>query len=154
MGSARRPIAEVFLDNAEGFLWAADYDHVVSGEAALQSICVALDLALKAYLIGYGWTDDQTRRLIRHNLPRAVQHATRLGFVIPKRCKTLASFAGPYYQVHALDEFFRQHPRTIKVEETAAEILGLIQWIHVDLDLRSAGKGASAGETSPGAARH
>lgn len=71
----------------------------------LQSLCVGLELAFKAFLLAHGRSDDWNRREIRHDLAKAAEAATELGLAAPAPAVTrLIETVGPAYARHGLDE--------------------------------------------------
>jgi hypothetical protein len=71
----------------------------------LQSLCVGLELSFKAFLLARGRSDDWNRRVVRHDLAKAVEAATQLGLAAPEPAVTrLIETVGPAYARHGLDE--------------------------------------------------
>ena len=84
--SADAHLVPVFLENAQGFLRAGSEGPEPEAWAPrAQMLCCAIELALKAALIANGWTDDQNRREIRHDLMRGLKAATGAGAEGAKR---------------------------------------------------------------------
>ncbi len=72
-------------------------------EATRYFLAIAIELALKAHLLGRGISDDWNRVYIRHDLSKALRFARRAGFNgAPAALPELAALLGPYYQVHAI----------------------------------------------------
>lgn len=71
----------------------------------LQSLCVGLELAFKAFLLARGRSDDWNRREIRHDLAKAAAAATEQGLAAPAPALIqLIDVVGPAYARHRLDE--------------------------------------------------
>ena len=70
-------MAQLFLKNALGYLDSAEADS--AGEVALASCCYALELILKSYLLGRGFTDAWNAEHLGHDLSKAHALAVRHG---------------------------------------------------------------------------
>jgi hypothetical protein len=102
-------LSAIFAERAAEFARGARLQSERGGPVAqgqiLQSLCVGLELAFKAYLLARGRSDDWNRREIRHGLAKAAEAATGLGLPAPAPAVTrLIEAAGPAYARHALDE--------------------------------------------------
>lgn len=47
-------------------------------------LAISIELSLKAYLRLAGWSDDDTRLLVRHDLRKASENAAALGLDVPQ----------------------------------------------------------------------
>ena len=66
-------------------------------------LAIAIELALKAYLLKRGISDDWNRVHIHHDLIKALKCARLAGFNgTPERLPALAALLSPYYRVHAI----------------------------------------------------
>ena len=107
-------LVPVFLANAQGFLRAGSEGPDPEAWAPrAQMLCCAMELALKAALIASGWTDDQNRREIRHDLVRGLQEATGAGLEV-RNAQTQAVVAAlsRRYARHELDDMAKDAGRT------------------------------------------
>ncbi|WP_235524563.1 hypothetical protein [Caulobacter sp. Root655] len=96
-------MAHTFRRNAAGFHEAAVAALDRHPEATRYFLAIAIELALKAYLLHRGISDDWNRVHIRHDLARALRCARRAGFDgAPAELPALAALLSPYYQVHAI----------------------------------------------------
>ena len=102
-------LSETFAERAAEFtrgarLQADRGDPAAQGHI-LQSLCVGLELAFKAFLLARGRSDDWNRREIRHDLAKAAKAATELGLPAPAPAVTrLIETVGPAYARHRLGE--------------------------------------------------
>lgn len=100
---ADRPLAAAFRRNAAGFHRAAQAALEQHPEITRYYLAIAIELALKAYLLQRGVTDDWNRVYLRHDLSRALRCARRAGFSrAPPALADLAALLGPYYAGHAI----------------------------------------------------
>lgn len=100
---ADRPLAATFRRNATGFLEGAEAALPRHPEATRYFLAIAIELALKAYLLDLGISDDWNRVYLRHDLVKALRFARRGGFNgAPAGLPELAALLGPYYQVHGI----------------------------------------------------
>jgi hypothetical protein len=91
-------LAVAFFRNAEGFLSAAEIAKASFPEHALHFLAIAIELALKAYLLNRGVRDDWNRDHIGHDLSRALKCAQRAGFnAAPSDLAALAALLTPLY---------------------------------------------------------
>lgn len=103
--AADRPLAATFRRNAAGFHQAAEAMLGRHAEGARYVLAIAIELALKAYLLDRGISDDWNRVYLRHDLVKALRFARRAGFNgAPAKLPELAALLGPYYQVHAISQ--------------------------------------------------
>lgn len=102
---ANRSLAATFRRNAAGFHQGAEAVLTRHPEGARYSLAIAIELALKAYLLDRGISDDWNRVYLRHDLVKALRFARRAGFTdAPAKLPELATLLGPYYSVHAISE--------------------------------------------------
>jgi len=100
---ADRPLAATFGRNAAGFLQCAEAALPRHPEAARYFLAIAIELALKAYLLDRGISDDWNRVYLRHDLAKTLRFARRAGFdSAPAGVAELAALLSPYYQVHGI----------------------------------------------------
>lgn len=111
--SADVHLVPVFLDNARGFLRAGSEGPEPEAWAPrAQMLCCAMELALKAALIASGWTDDQNRREIRHDLVRGLKAATGAGLKARnERTQAVLAALSPRYARHELDDMAKDADR-------------------------------------------
>lgn len=100
---ADRPLAAAFRRNATGFLEGAEAALPRYPEATRYFLAIAIELALKAYLLDQGISDDWNRVYLRHDLAKTLRFTRRAGFNgAPARVAELAALLDPYYQVHGI----------------------------------------------------
>ena len=111
--SADARLVPVFLDNARGFLRAGSEGPETEAWAPrAQMLCCAIELALKAATMASGWTDDQNRREIRHDLVRGLTAAKRAGLKVQNgRTEAVLAALSPRYARHELDDMARDADR-------------------------------------------
>ncbi len=96
-------LAYTFRRNAAGFHGAAETAQDRHPEVTRNFLAIAIELALKAYLLDRGISDDWNRIHIRHDLTKALKCARRAGFnSAPAGLPALAALLSPYYEVHAI----------------------------------------------------
>lgn len=106
---ADRPRAVTFRRNATGFHQGAEAVLTRHPEGARYFLAIAIELALKAYLLDRGISDDWNRVYLRHDLVKALRFARRAGFAdAPAKLSELAALLSPYYSVHAISEMSPQ----------------------------------------------
>jgi hypothetical protein len=100
-------LAAVFLANGEGFLTGAvRADRDDAGEICYAiAIAIATELALKAFLVAQGWSDDRCRRDVRHDLEKALAFAEAAGLKTVGGLDGIVSVLNAYYPKHAFDSF-------------------------------------------------
>ncbi len=107
-----RTLAPLFLGRGARFVeagrWA--YARGFSDELVLSQICWGLELALKAYLLAQGCTDDHNRRAHRHDLIKASFAAQRLGLALGRPMEWLLADVGPFARRHAIPEALARRP--------------------------------------------
>lgn len=100
---ADRPLAGTFRRNAAGFQLSAEHALGRHPEGTRYHLAIAIELALKAYLLDRGITDDWNRIHLRHDLFKALKSARRAGFrVEPAGLADLAALLSPFYQTHTI----------------------------------------------------
>jgi len=94
-----RALARFQLANAEAHLRSAVWA-VSQGmrNHALHSIAIAIELALKSYLLNVATSDDWNRTHIRHDLDKAVSYAERAGLNPPAGLPRLTAVLHPHFQ--------------------------------------------------------
>ncbi|MNL26311.1 hypothetical protein D3C87_1478280 [compost metagenome] len=98
-GGFDRHLAPIFHRNAIGFLSASYAIHARSPLGAEHFLAIAIELALKAFLLNRGITDDWNRAHIGHDLVKAVKCARRAGLRdAPIALMGMAEVLGPLYQ--------------------------------------------------------
>ena len=105
---------EHLLKNAAGLLAGAQHpsrDDHHSREILLHHIACAIELSLKSFLQSRGWSDEQCRLEIRHDLTKALDAAARLGFR-PSRpdLPRLIAVLSPYYCRHRIRDLAAHEP--------------------------------------------
>lgn len=102
-GCADWLLAYTFRRNAAGFHRAAEAALNRHPEVTRYFLAIAIELALKAYLLERGMSDDWNRIHIRHDLTKALKCARRAGFNgSPAGLPALAALLSPNYEVHAV----------------------------------------------------
>lgn len=102
---ADRPLAVTFRRNAAGFHQGAEAVLARHHEGARYFLSIAIELALKAYLLDRGISDDWNRVYLRHDLVKTLRYARRAGFTgATAKLPELAALLSPYYKVHAIPE--------------------------------------------------
>lgn len=97
------PLAATFRCNAASFLEGAEAALPRYPEATRYFLAIAIELALKAYLLDRGISDDWNRVYLRHDLAKTLRFARRAGFNgASAGVAELAALLGPYYQVHGI----------------------------------------------------
>jgi hypothetical protein len=96
-------LAYAFRRNAAGFHGTAEAALDRHPEATRYFLAIAIELALKAYLLERGISDDWNRIHIHHDLTKALKCARRAGFnSAPDGLVALAALLNPYYKVHGI----------------------------------------------------
>ena len=122
---------EHLLKNAAGFLAGAQHlsrDNNHSREIVLHQIACASELSLKSFLQSRGWSDEQCRLEIRHDLTKALDAAARLGFR-PSRpdLPRLIAVLSPYYCRHRIRDLAAHEPALLSPQQAlkaTEELLG------------------------------
>lgn len=124
---ADRPLAVTFRRNAAGFHQGAEAVLMRHHEGARYFLAIAIELALKAYLLDRGVSDDWNRVYLRHDLVKALRYARRAGFTaVPANLPELAALLGPYYKVHAISEMSPEAIASVCWTEACATVRDLI----------------------------
>ncbi|USQ97338.1 hypothetical protein [Caulobacter sp. RL271] len=98
-------MAYTFRRNAAGFHEAAETAQDRHPEVTRYFLAIAIELALKAYLLDRGISDNWNRVYLRHDLSKALRFARRAGFNgAPAALPELAALLSPYYQIHAISQ--------------------------------------------------
>jgi len=96
-------------------------------EGARYFLAIAIELALKAYLLDRGVSDDWNRIYLRHDLVKMLRSARRAGFTdAPAKLAELAALLGPYYSVHAISEMSPQAIGSVCWVEACETVRALI----------------------------
>lgn len=105
---------EHLLENAAGFLAGAQHqsrDDHHSREILLHQIACAIELSLKSFLQSRGWSDEQCRLEIRHDLTKALDAAEGLGFrPSDPDLHPLVAILSPYYCRHRIRDLAAHEP--------------------------------------------
>jgi hypothetical protein len=119
------------LENAASFLVGARHlsssDDRHCREILLHHVACAIELSLKAFLQFQGWSDDQCRREVRHDLTKALKAAEGLGFRpshpdLPR----LAVVLSPYYCHHRIGELAAHVPALLSLQTVIEATEGLL----------------------------
>jgi hypothetical protein len=98
-----RRLAERFLRNARSFWNGTDELVPQFPDGARHFLAIAIELALKAYLLHRGISDDWNRIHVRHDLLKALKSARRAGFAgAPPGLAKIAAALNPYYKTHTI----------------------------------------------------
>lgn len=102
----RRPdrrLAEALIGNARSFHSMAQTENDPTGGSRAYSWAIAIELALKAYLVQRGITDDWNRIHLRHDLNKALRCARMAGLrAVPDGLRELSGALSPFYASGAL----------------------------------------------------
>jgi len=143
-GGADWLLAYTFRLNAAGFHEAAETAQDRHPEVTRYFLAIAIELALKAYLLERGISDDWNRIHIRHDLTKALKCARRAGFNgSPDGLPTLAAFLSPYYEVHAISAMAPDAIASVSWPEACDTVRGLIAAVSAAID-REASRGESS----------
>ncbi|WP_212743785.1 hypothetical protein [Caulobacter sp. 3R27C2-B] len=137
-------MAYTFRRNAAGFHETAEAAQDRHPEVTRYFLAIAIELALKAYLLDRGISDDWNRIHIRHDLTRALKCARRAGFSdAPERLPALAALLSPYYEVHAISAMAPDAVASVSWPEACDTVRDLIAAVSAAID-----REASGGESS------
>jgi hypothetical protein len=100
-----RELAATFLANGEGFLSCADTANRGDAREICYAIAIATELALKAFLVAHGWSDDRCRRDVRHDLEKALAFGKASGLKVVAGLDSVVRVLNAYYPKHAFDSF-------------------------------------------------
>ena len=124
---ADRLLAATFLRNAAGFHQGAEAVLTRHPEGVRYFLAIAIELALKAYLLDRGISDDWNRVYLRHDLVKALRLARRAGFTgPPAKLPELAALLSPHYKVHAISEMSPEAIASVCWPEACATVRDLI----------------------------
>ena len=124
---ADRPLAATFCRNATGFVESAEAALPRHPEATRYFLAIAIELALKAYLLDRGISDDWNRVYLRHDLAKTLRFARRGGFNgAPAGLPELAALLGPYYQVHGISRMTPDEIASVSWQQACTTVRELI----------------------------
>lgn len=135
-----RALARLFLVRADEFLPSAELARIGHPGSVCHGIAIAAELALKAYLLSQGWSDDRCRRELRHDIERAMKSAQECG--LPVRSKELTealAVLNVYYPRHAFDRFVAPAGDAGFPERARARVAGLTRKVRPVVDAVSIG---------------
>lgn len=102
----RRPdwgLAEALVGNARSFHSMTQTTSDPTGGSRAYTMAIAIELALKAYLLHRGITDDWNRIHLRHDLNKALRCARMAGLrAVPEGLRELSGALSPFYASGAL----------------------------------------------------
>lgn len=125
--SADRPLAAAFRRNAAGFLESAEAALPRHPVATRYFPAIAIELALKAYLLDRAISDDWNRVYLRHDLAKMLRFARRAGFdSAPAGLPELAALLGPYYQVHGISRVTPDEIASVSWQQACTTVRELI----------------------------
>jgi hypothetical protein len=134
-GGADWLLAYTFRRNAAGFHEAAEAAQDRPPEVTRHFLAIAIELALKAYPLERGISDDWNRIHIRHDLTKALKWARRAGFTgSPHRLPALAAFLSPYYEVHAIPAMAPDAVASVSWPEACDTVRDLIAAVSATID--------------------
>lgn len=97
-------LAALSLTRAQDFHQSARLGMWIAQGPALHLLAIACELGLKAFLLAHGWSDDECRKEIRHDLGRALKEARQLGLAVPRHAlDDIVMILGPAYASHRID---------------------------------------------------
>lgn len=95
----RDDLARRRLQRAEEFGSGAA-SRAVASEPTAYGQSVAIELALKSYLLSWGWSDERTRVELRHDLVRALDAAEAADLPPDADLRRLAEVLNRWYRLH------------------------------------------------------
>lgn len=104
MEDGRGDLARLRLERAEEFASGAASREVAS-EPTAYGQAIAIELSLKSFLHGRGWSDERTRAELRHDLVRALDAAEAAGLAPDADLRRLAGTLNRWYALHDWHEF-------------------------------------------------
>ncbi|WP_395444134.1 hypothetical protein [Caulobacter sp. UC70_42] len=120
-------MAGTFRRNAAGFHEGAEAILTRHPDGGRYFLAIAIELALKAYLLDRGISDNWNRVYLRHDLVKALRFARRAGFIgAPAKLPELAMRLSPYYSVHAISEMSPHAIRSVCWVEACETVGALI----------------------------
>lgn len=134
-GGADWLLAYTLRRNAAGFHEAAEAAQDRHPEVTRYFLAIAIELALKAYLLDRGISDDWNRIHIRHDLIKALKCARRAGFNgSPAGLPALAVFLSPYFEVHAISAMAPDVVASVSWPEACETVRDLIAAVCATID--------------------
>ncbi|WP_199170549.1 hypothetical protein [Caulobacter sp. FWC2] len=128
-------LAYTFRRNAAGFHEAAETARDRHPEVTRYFLAIAIELALKAYLLERGISDDWNRIHIRHDLTKALKCARRAGFnSAPAGLPALAALLSPYYEVHTISAMTPDTIGSVSWPEACDTVRNLIAAVSPTID--------------------
>jgi hypothetical protein len=119
-----RRLAQVLWANAWTFREMAQVGNSEIDGSRAYYLAIAIELALKAYLLQCGITDDWNRIHLRHDLNKALRCARMAGLRhLPDGLPQLISALSPLYASGALS-FGQGRPVLLMTPEAADEVVG------------------------------
>jgi len=139
-GGADWLLAYTFRRNAAGFHEAAEAAQDRHPEVTRYFLAIAIELALKAYLLDRGISDDWNRIHIRHDLTKALKCARRAGFSgAPVGLPALAALLSPYYGAHAISAMAPDAIALVSWPEACDTVRNLIAAVSAAIDREASG---------------
>jgi HEPN domain-containing protein len=129
---ASTSLAEFLHERAKSFADGARFALARGHEdVGLYECCIAIELALKSITASHGWSDDDNRTMIRHDLKEARRVVARLGRHVPRRLSGLITEASYYYRRHRLSEL-RTRLGAREVQDGLRDLEHLLRWPNVN----------------------
>lgn len=139
----RRPdrrLAEALIGNARSFQSMAQTANDPTGGSRAYSLAIVIELALKAYLVQRGMTDDWNRIHLQHDLNKALRCARMAGLrAVPDGLRELSGALNPFYASGALS-WGQGRPVIPMVPEVADQIVAELL-VAVDAAIRAGERG-------------
>lgn len=129
-------LARTLAANARGFLRTphdADDDHPLQDR--FHRLAIALELALKSYLLLRGHTDE-TNRQIGHDLRRAADAAAAEGLTVTPALRCLIADTHPFFMRGGFHREHRADWRRDRADRAAAELNTLLSKIAAPIGAR------------------
>nr|WP_194248030.1 hypothetical protein [Caulobacter sp. RHG1] len=134
-------MAATFRRNAAGFLQGAEAALPRHPEMTRYFLAIAIELALKAYLLDRGISDDWNRVYLRHDLVKALRFARRAGFDgASAGVAELAALVGPYYQVHGISRMTPDEIASVSWHQACTTVRQLIAAVAETVGLAPSGQ--------------
>lgn len=138
-----RRLAGALVGNARSFHSMAQTTSDPTDGSRAYALAIAIELALKAYLLQCGITDDWNRIHLRHDLNKALRFARMAGLRdVPEELRKLAGALSPFYASGALS-WGQGRPVIPMAPEVADQIVAELL-VAVEAAIR-AGEGAMYG---------
>jgi hypothetical protein len=131
----RRALARFFVTRSVDFLPDRAQVARLDARDSCYGVAIAVELALKAFLLCRGWTDDRCRRELRHDLVKALAIGRAEGLSGCLRGLTeVVAVLNAYYPRHDFDRFSVpageiQFP--IRAREEVADLIAIVR-VHVE----------------------